>query len=140
MTSECTFPISTSAVICNFISVLKLCHDLSNQHRSTPLCKDCLPPLFATFYLNSLISPTFHPPPTPASLPVPSTCVEVHLWLISSSPWGLVLQGGIHYSAGLNNRGQASTTAAMQQIDNTAHQIIHDGGLEGRRSLKLNGN
>lgn len=59
----------------------------------TSLCKECLPavlnPLWATFGLISVTSPL---PPPP--LPVLSTCVEVHCWLISGSPQGLVLQGG----------------------------------------------
>ena len=59
----------------------------------TSLCKEYLPavlnPLWATFGLISVTSPLLPPP-----LPVLSTCVEVHCWLISGSPQGLVLQGG----------------------------------------------
>lgn len=50
----------------------------------------CLQP--STWSRSPLWPPSLSSPITPP-LPVPSTCVEVHCWLISGSPRGLVLQG-----------------------------------------------
>lgn len=83
------------------------------------------------------------PPPSlslPLYLPV-YLCGGALLVNLRFTPGSSVARGGgggIHYSARLNNRGQTSSTAAMQQTDKTAHQIIHDGGMEGWRGLKLN--
>lgn len=115
-------------------------HSISTKNRVfVKLVQEYFPPT-----LNSLsVAPqvlsviSLQPPSVSIILPHPrlSTCPYQRggtlLADLRFSPGSSVAGGGIHYSAGVNNSGQTSSTAAMQQTDKTAHQIIHDGGMEG---------